>query len=344
TASRTVTWTEDTTPPAISSLPGPTTIECPATPSFATPTATDGCDSNPTLTYADVPTPSSCPQQYDVTRTWTAKDACGNTSTKSQTIHVVDTTAPVIAGVGTDKTIQCPSTPTFSTPTVNDACDPNAGQSLSFTDQTTPGQCGSYTVTRTWTAHDCSGNQAVPVSQTITVQCSQGQVCAVKFYDANANGVRDPGEVCISGWPITISGPSGPLSGLTNCATTLCFKSLNAGSYTVSEGSKSNWKSTTATTCQVDVSCSSDQTCTFGNLCLGGGGGLTMGFWSNKNGKAILCASDPAWRTLLNGLNLKNANGSDFDISLTVSCANADMALSNWLNSANATNMAYMLS
>src|SRR5439155_13392213 len=100
TASRTVTWTEDTTPPAISSLPGPTTIECPATPSFATPTATDGCDSSPTLTYADVTTPSSCPQQYDVTRTWTAKDACGNTSTKSQTIHVVDTTAPTITLAG----------------------------------------------------------------------------------------------------------------------------------------------------------------------------------------------------------------------------------------------------
>ncbi|MCI0588596.1 MAG: hypothetical protein L0323_17330, partial [Planctomycetes bacterium] len=38
---------EDVAAPAISALPGPTKIVCPATPSFATPTATDACDPNP---------------------------------------------------------------------------------------------------------------------------------------------------------------------------------------------------------------------------------------------------------------------------------------------------------
>src|SRR5439155_12050800 len=42
----------DTTAPTISALPAPTTIQCPATPSFTTPTATDACDSSPTLTFA----------------------------------------------------------------------------------------------------------------------------------------------------------------------------------------------------------------------------------------------------------------------------------------------------
>ena len=34
---------QDVTAPVIAALPAPTTIDCPATPSFATPTATDAC-------------------------------------------------------------------------------------------------------------------------------------------------------------------------------------------------------------------------------------------------------------------------------------------------------------
>src|SRR5439155_8114097 len=71
----------DTTVPVISALPAPSTIECPATPSFTTPTATDACDASPTLTFADVTTPGSCPQRHDVTRTWTATEPCDNSTT-----------------------------------------------------------------------------------------------------------------------------------------------------------------------------------------------------------------------------------------------------------------------
>jgi hypothetical protein len=82
----------DTTPPTISALPAPSTIECPATPSFATPTATDACGPA-TLTFVDSSS-GTCPV-VDV-RTWTATDACGNTSKASQTINVADTTPPKI--------------------------------------------------------------------------------------------------------------------------------------------------------------------------------------------------------------------------------------------------------
>ena len=37
-----------------------------------------------------------------ITRTWTATDCAGNTSTTSQTITVEDNVAPVIDGVGED--------------------------------------------------------------------------------------------------------------------------------------------------------------------------------------------------------------------------------------------------
>jgi hypothetical protein len=61
---------------------------------------------------------------------------------------------------------------------------------------------------------------------------------------------------------------------------------------------------------------------------------LTLGYWSNKNGQKVVTASD---LTFLSGLFLRNANGSDFDPTTAAK-------LSTWLLSANATNMAFMLS
>src|SRR5204863_3293582 len=78
--------------PDISPLPPPSTIECPAMPSFTTPSASDACDQNPSLTFSDSsPQEGTCANNYSVTRTWTATDACHNSSTASQTITVVDT-------------------------------------------------------------------------------------------------------------------------------------------------------------------------------------------------------------------------------------------------------------
>src|SRR5207247_4043237 len=140
----------DTTAPTSASLPAPSTIKCPATPPFTTPTATDACDPAPSLTFADVTTPGTCPQAYSVTRTWTTKDCSGSTSTATQTINVQDTTAPVLSSLPAPSTIECPATPSFTTPTATDACDP--APSLTFADVTTPGTCPqAYSVTRTWT-------------------------------------------------------------------------------------------------------------------------------------------------------------------------------------------------
>src|SRR5439155_19750581 len=154
-------------PPPTPPPPELTTIQSPATPSFATPTATDAGDAAPSLTFADVTTPGACPQGYSVKRTWTAKDCTGNTSTSSQTINVEDTTAPVISTLPGPTTIQCPATPSFATPTATDACD--ASPTLTFVDVTTAGTCPQgYSVTRTWTAKDCTGNTSTS-SQTINV-------------------------------------------------------------------------------------------------------------------------------------------------------------------------------
>src|SRR5207249_3635690 len=167
TASQSIT-VHDTTAPEISTLPGPSTIECPASPSFTTPTASDACDPSPSLTFADSTTAGSCPQDYSVTRTWTATDACHNSSTASQSITVHDTTAPEISTLPGPSTIECPASPSFTTPTASDACDPSP--SLTFSDSPPQeGTCANnYTVIRTWTATDACNNSST-ASQTITV-------------------------------------------------------------------------------------------------------------------------------------------------------------------------------
>ena len=87
------------TAPVISGVGGPLTIQCNQPLVFSSPTATDNCDTAPSLTFVDTTAPGSCPQNKTVTRTWTAKDACNNSSTASQSITVQDTTPPVITYV-----------------------------------------------------------------------------------------------------------------------------------------------------------------------------------------------------------------------------------------------------
>jgi hypothetical protein len=74
----------------------------------------------------------------------------------------------------------------------------------------------------------------------------------------------------------------------------------------------------------------------FGNICLGAGGGHTLGFWSNKNGQALI-KSGVGDLAMLSALNLRDGKGNNFD-PLTIT------QFRSWLLSATATNMAYMLS
>src|SRR5205823_124901 len=94
-------------------------------------------------------------------------------------------------------------------------------------------------------------------------------------------------------------------------------------------------------------SCSQTVQVSFGNYCTIPSGGLTLGFWSNKNGQKILCGQTGSIVnttllgpvvTLLNSCSLRNKDGSIhvFDSSY----AN----FRSWLLNATATNMAYMLS
>ncbi|MBC7607223.1 MAG: SprB repeat-containing protein, partial [Burkholderiales bacterium] len=167
---------QDTTAPVITALPAPSTISCPATPGFTQAIATDACGSTFTLTSADITTPGACAGAYSVTRTWTATDACGNTSQASQIINVRDNTAPIIAALPAPSTISCSETPQFTQATATDAC--GSSFTLTSVDVTNPGACaGAFSITRTWTATDTCGNISTAF-QTINVQDTTAPVIA----------------------------------------------------------------------------------------------------------------------------------------------------------------------
>ncbi len=155
----------DTTPPALLDVPADETVGCDAVPPPASVTASD-CDPAVAITFTTEQTAGSCPQSYTLTRTWTAIDACGNTSSQSQVITVVDTTPPVLVGVPLDATVQCnPVAPPAVTATDN--CD--AAPVVSDEEQTIGDVAsGHYQVVRTWTATDACGNTST-ATQTINV-------------------------------------------------------------------------------------------------------------------------------------------------------------------------------
>jgi len=202
-----------------------------------------------------------------------------------------------------------------------------------------------------------------------------GVVSGEKYYDANLDGQLGQNEVGIAGWKIDWSDTASGT--LTTDSSGNFSASFSADTYNFQEEQPTNQKCVTEIINNVStLVCSqvwfqtgntvnqtqdtapnvtnslvnyiynitvadggSTSGVNFGNVCVGAGGGLTLGYWSNKNGQAAQFSSAKAAATLafLDSLNLRNANGSNFDPTTYA-------AFRTWLLSASATNMAYMLS
>jgi hypothetical protein len=207
--------------------------------------------------------------------------------------------------------------------------------SSGFADQgydTTSNPGGEYKV---WVSNEASFTNSSTKTDNFKVKESDvpsptAKLNVLKFYDANANGVKDGNEQYLVDWKVNIH-DSINIDRYTPVAII-----VDPDDYVVSEYSpvEQNWIPTTATSFNVHLDADDEKTVIFGNVCLGAGGGLTLGFWSNKNGQALI---NPGDLLALRLLNLRKADGSNFD-------PNTNTDVKNWLLSANATNMAYMLS
>src|SRR5437879_9379282 len=163
TVTQTITAT-DTHEPTIGAAGINATIDCTASPSFTAPKASDDCSGATVNLLSSTTTGNSCLKVY--TQTWDATDACGNHSaTVTQTITATDTHAPTIGAAGSNATIDCTATPSFTAPTARDDC---SGATVNLLSSTTTGNSCTRIYTQTWDATDACGNHSATVTQVIT--------------------------------------------------------------------------------------------------------------------------------------------------------------------------------
>jgi hypothetical protein len=190
---------------------------------------------------------------------------------------------------------------------------------------------------------------AFKIRQGDTNEQGNPELSGLKYYDANANGRFDGSDEGIAGWLITVTNYGVVTTGVGGTFDV----AVSIGQHVLTEQQPGNGWSQTGNT--FDQTFSSGNTATllnfvytvdavgdgfttglnFGNVCNRiTPGGHTMGFWSNRNGQDLITSANV---TALNNFNLANATGNQGNF------ANKG-AYKTWLLSANANNMAYMLS
>ncbi|MFZ6053281.1 T9SS type A sorting domain-containing protein, partial [Halocola ammonii] len=154
------TWTinvEDTTAPVFEFVPSDVTYSCDEEIEYSEAAAFDNCSEVSIETAVDT-VAGDCPSNFQIVRTFTATDDCGNTSIDTQTITVVDETAPVFTSVPQGNEISCEE----ELPTEMAMATDNCGEvEVAFNDSIIEGDCpNNYQVVRMWTATDECGNTA----------------------------------------------------------------------------------------------------------------------------------------------------------------------------------------
>jgi gliding motility-associated-like protein len=179
---------EDTTAPVfVETLPANITIDCAADiPVAEILTAVDNC-STTDVAYEEVRVNGSCSGSYTLQRIWRATDSCGNETSHTQIITVVDTTAPVFVEQLPESVVNatCETIPSVVTLTTADNC---GIATVEYTETKVDGSCSSkYDLIRSWVASDDCGNQN-KFTQTIHVSCLP------EIYNAispNGDGIND---------------------------------------------------------------------------------------------------------------------------------------------------------
>jgi hypothetical protein len=113
----------------------------------------DSCDQNLELDSDVQITQEACTTFYAYS--WTATDACGNSTTVSQLVTIVDDIAPVINDASTEQTVSCGTLVEFATPTATDQCAGDVAVTVAV--QNVGDNC-SRTITTTFRAEDGCGN------------------------------------------------------------------------------------------------------------------------------------------------------------------------------------------
>ncbi|MFZ4544783.1 MAG: gliding motility-associated C-terminal domain-containing protein [Saprospiraceae bacterium] len=176
----------DTTPPDIWNEPADITVACEGKiDTSKVPDYKDFCDGQPVLKESRNIIPGNCAGNYQIVRTWTATDACGNSRSVSQTVFVIDNIVPTIKSKPQDLTIAYNQP---YPPAADIEASDNCGQQvfIKLTESKSVSGCDTV-LTRTWGVRDWCGNLAA-ATQKIT-KISQGPKLATL--------VADSAKVCL---------------------------------------------------------------------------------------------------------------------------------------------------
>ena len=308
-------------------------------------TATD--TDTATVTYTDVA------PQITVTKTGPTSANVGSNVTFSYTVRNTSpaSTDDELSGVGLSDT---DGTPSYVDGDTDNDGKLDFGETWVYT-LTVPMPASGTTYTNTVTAtgtDDELGTDTDTATHTLTLTFT---VKGTKYQDRNGNGFGPTNTAPTTTFAINLFKDDGDgvldvddtlvQSTSTAANGTYAFAGLYSGfTYFVAEGlaatDAANWLQTDGGNggnsyythaMAVSQDISGDN---FANVHLGRNQGLTIGYYSNKNGQKTITADDLAY---LRTLNLRNANGSDFDPTTAAQVA-------TFLTNANAVNMANMLS
>ena len=184
---QTLTVQDTTAPVFVEALPADLVLECSDTiPAAATLTATDNCSTTMTVVFDEQRVDGSCANNYELIRTWTATDECGNETSHTQIIDVQDTTGPVfVEALPADAYANCDGIPVAPELTATDNC---GTATVTYTETEVEGDCTNrYSLVREWTATDACGNQTTH-TQTVYLAC---YVTVYNAVSANGDGSND---------------------------------------------------------------------------------------------------------------------------------------------------------
>jgi len=114
------------------------------------------------VTYVETQNTVGC--MATLSRTWTATDACGNETIKTQIITIIDNEPPVLTNTVADVNASCEEHVETFTPEFSDNC---SGVTWVFEEEENTEDC-TTTLLRSWIASDACGNTTL-VTQTITL-------------------------------------------------------------------------------------------------------------------------------------------------------------------------------
>ncbi len=158
---------EDKTPPYFTVVLDHKIINCNDLIIFDKATVQDACG-GVYLNYQEQILPGTCGGNYNVVRTWTATDECGNANSSNQIITVKDVQKPVFDYIPPSQTLSCGALLQLGTATAKDNC---GTPTITYMDFNATPDCKKtpYSITRIWKATDACGNAAT-ASQTVSTE------------------------------------------------------------------------------------------------------------------------------------------------------------------------------